>query len=152
MPSGSGPCRFGQYNVSHKLILNKLGFDDVPIFSPNQDVEFYRQLGVVGRDFSMIAWKGIVAYELLTKCLHETRPYEKSKGDADSLYAVLHERIDHTVAGGNGHIVSLLAEMKDSFASVPRNNEKRPVIGLVGEIFVRSHKFSYEELVRKIED
>jgi predicted nucleotide-binding protein (sugar kinase/HSP70/actin superfamily) len=152
MPSGSGPCRFGQYNVSHKLILKKLGFGDVPIFSPNQDTEFYRQLSVVGSDFSMAAWKGIVAYELLTKCLHETRPYEKSKGDTDSLYAVFHERIDRTVAGGNGHMVSLLAEMKDSFASVPKNSEKKPMIGLVGEIFVRSHKFSNEELIRKIED
>ena len=150
MPSGSGPCRFGQYNVSHKLILNKLGFGDVPIFSPNQDTEFYRQLSVVGSDFSMAAWKGIVAYELLTKCLHETRPYEKSKGDAESLYAIFHEGIDRTVAG-NGNMVRLLAEMKDSFASVPRNNEKRPVIGLVGEIFVRSHKFSNEELIKKIE-
>ena len=32
------------------------------------------------------SWKGIVAYELLTKCLHETRPYEKEKGFADALY------------------------------------------------------------------
>ncbi len=83
MPSGTGPCRFGQYNMSHKLVLEKLGLNDVPIFAPTQDVTFYRELSMAGSDFSMTAWRGIVAYELLTKCLHETRPYERETGEAD---------------------------------------------------------------------
>jgi predicted nucleotide-binding protein (sugar kinase/HSP70/actin superfamily) len=58
MPSGSGPCRFGQYNVFHNLVLKELGVDDVPIFSPNQDENFYRHLGIVGGDFAMNSWKG----------------------------------------------------------------------------------------------
>ncbi|MCX5719363.1 MAG: acyl-CoA dehydratase activase, partial [Nitrospirae bacterium] len=41
MPSGTGPCRFGQYNVFHRIILDELGYEDVPIFSPNQDTTFY---------------------------------------------------------------------------------------------------------------
>ena len=40
MPSGSGPCRFGQYNVFHRMALEELGYSDVPILAPNQDVEF----------------------------------------------------------------------------------------------------------------
>jgi len=151
MPSGSGPCRFGQYNISHKLILEKLGVGDVPIFSPNQDVEFYRELGAVGRDFTMTAWKGIVAFELLTKCLHETRPYERSEGESEDLYAFYHQEIDRTVAGSNGNMESLMSGMKKAFAAVPRSNEKKPLIGVVGEIFVRSHKFSNEDLIKKIE-
>jgi predicted CoA-substrate-specific enzyme activase len=151
MPSGSGPCRFGQYNVSHKLILDKLGLDDVPIFSPNQDVEFYQELGIVGNHFATTAWKGIVAYDLLTKCLHETRPYEKTKGDTDSLYSLYHEKIYSTLVGGNGHMEGLLREMKKAFSSIPKNAEKRPLVGVVGEIFVRSHKFSNEDLIRNVE-
>ncbi|MDP2277695.1 MAG: acyl-CoA dehydratase activase-related protein, partial [Nitrospirota bacterium] len=53
MPSGSGPCRFGQYNVFHRMALEELGYSDVPIFAPNQDVEFYRDLGIVGKDFAL---------------------------------------------------------------------------------------------------
>ncbi|HTZ17802.1 MAG TPA: acyl-CoA dehydratase activase-related protein, partial [Dissulfurispiraceae bacterium] len=151
MPSGSGPCRFGQYNVAHKLILDKLGLDEVPIFSPNQDVEFYQELGIVGNDFAATAWKGIVAYDLLTKCLHETRPHETSAGDADSLYALFHKKIYNTLVGGNGDMERVLADMKKAFSSVPKRAEKRPLVGVVGEIFVRSHKFSNEDLVRKIE-
>ena len=151
MPSGSGPCRFGQYNVAQKLILDKLGMDDVPIFSPNQDVEFYKELGIVGNGFATTAWKGIVAYDLLTKCLHETRPYEKMNGDTDSIYNIYHEKIYRTLVGSNGNMEGLLSEMKDSFAAIPIHRGKKPMIGVVGEIFVRSHKFSNEDLIKKIE-
>ena len=151
MPSGSGPCRFGQYNVSQKLILDKLGLNNVPIFAPNQDVEFYTELGIVGNGFAMTAWRGVIAYDLLTKCLHETRPYEKTEGDTDSVYAAYHKKIYTTLAGANGNMDGLFKEMKDAFASISRNDGEKPLIGVVGEIFVRSHKFSNEDLIRKIE-
>ncbi|MFZ6006904.1 MAG: acyl-CoA dehydratase activase [Nitrospirota bacterium] len=151
MPSGTGPCRFGQYNVSHKLILEKLGLKDVPIFAPNQDVQFYRDLGIVGKDFSMKAWEGIIAYEMLTKCLHETRPYEKTKGDTEGLYNSYRERIYQSLTGKNGDMRGLLKRMKNEFMSIPKEKEKRPVVGVIGEIFVRSHRFSNEDLIRKIE-
>ncbi|MDI6802050.1 MAG: acyl-CoA dehydratase activase-related protein [Thermodesulfovibrionales bacterium] len=151
MPSGTGPCRFGQYNVAHKLILEKLGLKDVPIFAPNQDVQFYRDLGVVGKDFSMKAWEGIMAYELLTKCLHETRSYEKTKGDAEALYGQYHKRIYQSLAGKNGDIKDVLKAMRKDFMALPENNEKKPLIGIIGEIFVRSHRFSNEDMVKKIE-
>lgn len=151
MPSGTGPCRFGQYNVSHKLILEKLGLMDVPIFAPNQDVQFYRDLGIVGKDFSMKAWEGIVAYEMLTKCLHETRPYEKTKGDTEGLYNFYREMIYQSLIRKNGDMRGLLNRMKNDFLSIPKEKEKRPIVGIIGEIFVRSHKFSNEDLVRKIE-
>ncbi len=86
MPSGTGPCRFGQYNIFHRLILDSLGHEHVPIFAPNQDTTFYSDLGIVGKDYTMHAWKGIIAYELLLKSLHETRPHEKKKGSTDELY------------------------------------------------------------------
>ncbi|HSW61976.1 MAG TPA: acyl-CoA dehydratase activase [Dissulfurispiraceae bacterium] len=151
MPSGSGPCRFGQYSISHRLILDKLGFEDVPIFAPNQDVAFYEHLGSIGKDFALKAWKGVVAYELLTKCLHETRPYEIHEGDSDELYQRYHEKIYGRVAAKNGGVEHVLEQMQRDFGAIPRTGEERPLIGLVGEIFVRSHRFSNEELIRKIE-
>ncbi len=151
MPSGTGPCRFGQYNVAQKLILEKVGLEEVPIFAPNQDVEFYRNLGIVGKDFSMRAWGGIIAYEVLTKCLHETRPYERTHGDSEGLYENYRERISLSISGRNGDIKALLKDMGRSFRAISLMKEKRPLIGIVGEIFVRSHKFSNEHLVEKIE-
>lgn len=151
MPSGAGPCRFGQYNVSHRLILDSIGMDSVPIFAPDQDIAFYQYLGSLGSSFSKHAWKGVVAYELLTKCVHETRPYETSCGDTDALYQHYHSALFNALAGGNGAVDPLLERMKHDFARIPRSVQRKPIIGLIGEIFVRSHSFSNEELVRKIE-
>lgn len=163
MPSGSGPCRFGQYNVFHRLILDELGYPDIPIFAPNQDAEFYRDLGIVGKDFTLWSWKGIIAYELLTKCLHETRPYEKEKGSADFLYQEYFKKIYSSLKGSGGKIEDILEAMCKDFENLPTLNfpesssgsgqckEKKPLIGIVGEIFVRSNKFSNENLIRKIE-
>jgi predicted nucleotide-binding protein (sugar kinase/HSP70/actin superfamily) len=152
MPSGSGPCRFGQYNVFHRLVLDSIGYPDVPIFSPNQDTTFYRDLGIVGKDFTMHAWKGIIALEFLLKCLHETRPYEKDKGTADGLYRdYLQKAYLSLQSRSNGNIEEILYEIRRDFENIPRDNGRKPLIGIIGEIFVRSHRFSNEDLVRKIE-
>jgi predicted CoA-substrate-specific enzyme activase len=151
MPSGSGPCRFGQYNVFHRMVLDDLGYHNVPIFSPNQDVEFYRDLGIVGKDFALRSWQGIVAVELLTKCLHETRPYEKEKGSADFIYREYLEKIYPSLKGTDGKVADLLKTMRRDFENLPVQKYRKPLIGIIGEIFVRSNKFSNENLVRKIE-
>ncbi len=49
MPSGTGPCRFGQYNLAQRLVLNAAGYPDVPIFAPMQSAQLYRDLGLVSR-------------------------------------------------------------------------------------------------------
>ena len=56
MPSGNGPCRFGQYNRYHRMILDELGFTNVPVYAPDQDEKFYKELGVVSKDFP--SWRG----------------------------------------------------------------------------------------------
>ncbi|RJQ40964.1 MAG: CoA protein activase, partial [Nitrospiraceae bacterium] len=122
-----------------------------PIFSPNQDVEFYRDLGIVGKDFALRSWQGIIAIELLTKCLHETRPYEKENGSADFIYREYLRKIYSSLKGTNGKVEDLLKSMRRDFQNLPVQKDRKPLIGIIGEIFVRSNKFSNEDLARKIE-
>ncbi|MCR4288058.1 MAG: acyl-CoA dehydratase activase-related protein, partial [Deltaproteobacteria bacterium] len=86
MPSGNGPCRFGQYNRYQRMILDEVGFKNVPIYAPDQDSAFYSELGTVSGNFPRLAWWGIVSIDLLEKRLRETRPYEKTPGEAEKLY------------------------------------------------------------------
>ena len=152
MPSGTGPCRFGQYNIFHKSVLENLGLMDVPIFAPTQDRSFYADLGLIGKDFTLQSWKGIIAYELLTKSLHETRPYERSMGSADQLYDAYVQKLYQALRKTNGNnIEAVLCDMRKEFEHLARYEDKKPCIGIIGEIFVRSHRFSNENLVRKIE-
>ncbi len=82
MPSGNGPCRFGQYHRFHRLVLDDLGFQHVPIYSPNQDETLYNDLGITGSEFTRLGWQGIVAVDLLMKKLLETRPYVRGKRES----------------------------------------------------------------------
>jgi predicted CoA-substrate-specific enzyme activase len=151
MPTANGPCRFGQYHVLQKLIIDKLGYKDVVILAPEQHSNTFQEIGVEGKDFTKVAWTGIVAFDMLYKCLHEARPYEKDKGTSDSLFDKYRQEICLTLKGTNGNMDGLIKKMKKDFQEIPKNEDKKPLIGVVGEIFVRCHTFSNEDLVKKIE-
>jgi predicted CoA-substrate-specific enzyme activase len=152
MPSGTGPCRFGQYNVFQRMVIRDLGLPDLPVFSPNQDENFYAHLGLVGKDYAMRAWEGIVAVSLLRKGLHEIRPYEKETGAADHAYAYHLLKICETLKHRRRNVAGALATAGREFSRISLSGEpRRPLIGIIGEIFVRSNRFSNEDLVRKIE-
>ena len=151
MPAGTGPCRFGQYNIFQRLVLERLGRSNAKVFSPVQDRTLYSELGIAGDNFARRAWEGVTSIELLTKCLHETRPHEKEKGSADYLYDKYLNKLYTTLRGNNGNIEGVLKNIRHDFASVPKFAEKKPLIGIIGEIFVRSNTFTNENLIRKIE-
>jgi predicted nucleotide-binding protein (sugar kinase/HSP70/actin superfamily) len=151
MPSGTGPCRFGQYNVFQRMVIRDLGINDLPVFSPNQDERFYHHLGIVGKDYAMSAWEGVVAISLLRKCLHETRPYEQEQGVSDHVYEQHLLNVCEALKDRKGSVSAVLETAKQHFEGIPVFREQKPLIGVIGEIFVRSHRFSNEDLVRRIE-
>ena len=152
MPSGEGPCRFGQYNRFHRMVLDEEGFADIPIYAPNQDHRFYKQLDIVGSKFSRLGWRAVVAADLLTKILHETRPYEKISGQTDKIYSETLEQVCTCIEGGGQDIDIVLKDVLKKFSAIDRNPEKKPIVGLVGEIYIRTNKFSNSQLVRAVEE
>jgi predicted nucleotide-binding protein (sugar kinase/HSP70/actin superfamily) len=152
MPGGSGPCRFGQYNRFHRLILDEAGFDDVPIYSPVQDQGMYEEMGIVGKTFVRLAWRGVVAIDFLEKALWETRPREKETGDADRVYGLYLDRVCQELRSGNGDLFPVLEEARRGFEAIPLNGgDGRPVVGVVGEIYIRSNPFANEQVIRRLE-
>jgi predicted nucleotide-binding protein (sugar kinase/HSP70/actin superfamily) len=152
MPSGNGPCRFGQYHRFHRMILDDLGFEHVPIYSPNQDETLYTDLGIMGSRFTRLAWQGIVAVDLLTKKLLETRPYEKKRGQSDQFYQESLAEVCEAILNGNEMEKALQASI-DRFHQIEVESPgSKPLIGIVGEIFVRLNRFSNEDVIRRIEE
>jgi len=146
MPSGSGPCRFGQYNVAQRLVLDQAGLPEVPIYSPMQDVQLYEDLGLVGGDFPRRSWLGVIAFDLLTKCLHETRPSALDPQAAEELHGHHLERLREVLAGPESGLVPALRKIRGDFEGLARSRKQRPLVGIVGEIFVRSNRFSNERM------
>ncbi|MGQ9687965.1 MAG: acyl-CoA dehydratase activase [Desulfobaccales bacterium] len=151
MPSGDGPCRFGQYHRYHRLVLDELGYPEVPVFAPDQSETMYEEIGMVGEDFDRIAWRGIVAIDLLEKKLLETRPYERQPGSADEVYRHFLHKVYETQRDRQD-LDAVLTEARRTFEDVSLNGQgDKPVVGVVGEIYVRSNRFSNENTVRHIE-
>lgn len=151
MPSSNGPCRFGQYAHLQGLVLQDLGFPQVPVFGFNQDDRMYHDFQQVGKRFSRLAWQGIVAVDLLGKRLREIRPYERTAGEADRVYGHYLDELCAELRAGKDPAHVLRLARRDLAAVRDKDAPARPVIGIVGEIYIRSNCFSNEDIVRELE-
>jgi len=150
MPSGRGPCRFGQYNRYHRQVLDKLGLECVEIMSPMQDESLHNDVSALDRNFVLMSWRGVFAVDMIQKALWETRPYEKRKGETDRVYqnaltavvSLIEKRKD---------LAPALSSAYEDFMAIDIVERSKPVIGVVGEIYIRSNRFSNENVVGQIE-
>jgi predicted nucleotide-binding protein (sugar kinase/HSP70/actin superfamily) len=150
MPKANGPCRFGQYQNLHRIILDDLGYPDIPIVSPDSE-DSYSSIQNLDGNFRKLAWRGMVATDLLIKLARQTRPYEKNKGETDRIYDVCLKQLSKTIAE-KGDIQEFILWAKDMFAKIKKDQkDRKPIIGVVGEIYIRSNRFSNNHLVGKIE-
>ena len=155
MPSGSGPCRFGQYNCLQNLILKQAGMPNtIPIVAPNQDNSFYESFKRFRKDPTRLAFNGIAMTDILLKVLLKLRPYEVQAGAADAAYERCIGRMVDAIESGppEDQLADVMATCAADFASIEVDkSEPRPLITVVGEIYVRSHTFANDNIVRKIE-
>ncbi|MDN5278585.1 MAG: hypothetical protein PWR01_2550 [Clostridiales bacterium] len=156
MPETEGPCRFGQYTRLHRILLDKYKYVDVPILSPSSE-DSYRFSGYFSDDqamqFRQLAWQSVVYSDLIEKALWRIRPYEKIKGTTDRVFEdAMKAGIDAIEAGGGLKLIKAAKHAAKAFNRIERKNEKRPLIGIVGEIFVRTHKESNQQLIKVLED
>ncbi|NLO74168.1 MAG: CoA activase [candidate division WS1 bacterium] len=152
MGGSGGPCRFGQYNTLQRMVLDDLGYPDIPIYAPNQASSFYNDLGLVGRKFLRLGWQGLVAMDLLDKALLQTRPYETEPGATEQVYWDCVHEVSAALATDSRRVPATLRRARERFARIPVDRSvPRPLIGLVGEFYLRSNAFSNQDLVRKLE-
>jgi predicted CoA-substrate-specific enzyme activase len=159
MPGGCGPCRFGMYNCLQRLVLEQIGRSDMQVLSPNQDSNFYTEFAKSLKGVSATAlltdfWKAAVGCDLLFKVLLRVRPYAKDTAAAEAVY----QRVLNGFCGQIEQRKSLneLAAYMDHAArqleSIPSDRaQHRPRIGVVGEIYVRSHPFTNNDIIRRLE-
>ncbi|MGR3317451.1 MAG: acyl-CoA dehydratase activase [Candidatus Anammoxibacter sp.] len=151
MANASGPCRFGQYNTFHRNILDKLGFHNVPIFTLDQGDKYNEDTDGLGSSFRRMAWNGIVFVDYLQKLLRQTRPYEINKGESGKAYGAL-LRLAETSIEDKRSLVSVSKEAVKVFKRIEVDMSKpRPLIGIIGEVYVRCNDFSNNFLEQRIE-
>ena len=151
MPTAQGPCRFGQYRQLQRIILDRLELPQTEILSLDSQ-NSYANIEGLGLDFQLRAWLGLVAVDLLEKLTRETRPYELQAGQTDQAYEESLDHIARALEGKRGEIFGAIKEVRDRFTAIPIDRSTRkPIIGMVGEIYIRSNRFCNNNVVRQVE-
>ncbi len=152
MPAASGPCRFGQYNRLHRLILDELGLQQVPILVFDQTGGYHKDMASLGRGFRLHAWRAITILDSMQKMVLERRPYEVNTGETDAVYKEWLDRLIKNTGQNSGELTEFSARVRDAFEAVKLDTSSpKPRVGVVGEIFVRSNRFANDALIQKLE-
>lgn len=160
MPAASGPCRFGMYSCLQRVILRYAGAQDVPVIAPNQDSGFYRQFtrGIdhsPGGNFMKDAWIAVVGIDLLYKSILRLRPRALDAGHAQQIYNQALERWTQAVENRRSlhQMRRLMESIAEDFAAVEIDRKlRKPRIGIVGEIYIRSHPFANSNIIARLEE
>lgn len=159
MPSTSGPCRLGLYNCLQRLVLGYAGLDEAMIVSPNQDTSFYEEFAGStdkGRSkFMLDVWIVMIGIDLMGKLLLKIRPYAKDKKAVRQIYDEwlkiwLNAAENRTPFSQRK---KLMADCARRFSEIELDfNVRMPRIGVVGEIYVRSHPFANNNIIKRLEE
>ncbi|MFC1544802.1 hypothetical protein ACFL4X_01410 [Gemmatimonadota bacterium] len=159
MPTADGPCRFGMYSPYMRKVLREINLDDVLVFSPTSS-DGYEGMGDNVNELMRNALRGLICADILRKMTHKTRPYEVSKGDTDKVHRDSLKRVENIleVEGTDTgerlkKLVAAMTVSREQFSKIPaKYTRRRPLIGVVGEIFCRMTPFTNDFLIRKLEE
>jgi len=160
MPNATGPCRFGQYQLLTKIILEKLGLAEKVNFASPTSETGYKLSDRFGSAMIAKSWSAFVLVDLLKDALLETRPLEKIVGAAWQVFNRSLEKLEKLISqtsndwSGYGNLWGManLAEIAaGEFKKIPQTKDKKPRVAVTGEIFVRLDEFSNGKIIRELE-
>jgi predicted nucleotide-binding protein (sugar kinase/HSP70/actin superfamily) len=159
MPTACGPCRFGMYNCLHRQVLRYIDCDDASVVAPNQDSSFYSEFTKIAgvkstTQFSKDLWISVVGLDLLRKVVLKLRPFAVDSKGAERLYQDCIRRWEKAVErrGSLSQMRALLEVFAQDFSAIEFDHTvSRPRVGIVGEIYVRSHPFANDNVISRLE-
>ncbi len=106
----------------------------------------------MGPGFERMAWNGIVAVDQLERLLWHSRPYSRNAGAADDLFEHYLGKIAGSIRSKKPYRKLLKQAAADFSRIVDPSIPKKPLVGINGEIFLRTNRFANDNLVRVCED
>lgn len=161
MPESDGPCRFGMYNKYQRIVLDSFPeLSGVKIGSLTSQ-DSYALKGMIekerARDFRKAAYFSVVIGDILDRLLWRIRPYEMEPGATDEFI----ERSMRTLAddfesyGARKDFERILDRLEsvieEGKSLIDREIPRKPLIGIVGEIYLRTHVHSNQDIIRVLE-
>ena len=161
LPESDGPCRFGMYNKFQRMVLDSFPvLDRVKIVSITT-TDGYSLEGVIEHDrmlaFRKASYIAVVAADIMERLLWRIRPYETQEGITDDFIESSMRQMEsffetHAAANDFGRILDKLEEItKNGRTLIDPAIPTKPLIGIVGEIFLRMHVQSNQDVIRVLE-
>ncbi len=151
MPFTPGNCRFPQYRVFFRNLIQKQHLKNVTLFSLNAEKGYsYKAFSGVDR---LNVLKGFVVADVMEDIYNTLTVIAADKTEALRVFEEEWQRIIETMSSGNGkNIYKTLEIVSRNLAAIPLSKrfEDVPKVGLMGEIFVRKDYFSCQDLVERL--
>ena len=152
MSQTGGPCRASNYLPLLKAALASAGFENVPIISLNASGLGNNPGFRLTLPFVKKALMALILGDLIMKLLYRVRPYEAIKGEADRTAALCIRRCRKNLSKGSRNTFrDDLSGIVKAFEAIPVRNEKKPRVGLVGEILVKYHPAANNRMAEFLE-
>jgi len=161
LPESNGPCRFGLYNRFQRIVLDSFpGLDRLTITSITTR-DGYSFAGILEKDkamdFQKSGYFAIVVADIMDRLRWRIRPYEKKAGSADVFIETSLHHLERTFQehGPNKAFEKILHEVvrviEEGKALIDPKIPSKPLIGMVGEIYLRTHIQSNQDIIRLLE-
>ncbi len=149
-----GGCRATNYIGFIRRALEKAGMSQIPVISLNlggieKNPGFHMNLELLMR-----AAYSAVFGDIFMRCVYRMRPYEKEKGSVEALHQKWLKECRKFVTAKHMNFFKfqkMCKQMIKDFDAIPITDEKKPKVGIVGEILVKFAPTANNHLVELLE-
>ena len=156
MSQTGGGCRATNYIGFIRRALKKAGHPNIPVISLNLSKLEANPGFKITPKFLLRAAVSTALGDVFMRCLYHTRPYEITKGSADSLHEKWLAKCREFVCAEHISIAkfkNLIRMIIHDFDALPIHEDlQKPRVGVVGEILVKFSPTANNDLVKLIED
>lgn len=148
-----GGCRATNYIGFIRKALKDAGFEQIPVISISasgieHNPGFKYSLGMLNK-----VMMAVIYGDLLMNVLFRVRPYEKIKGSANALYEKwVNQCMNSLQKSDRKSFKENIRNIVREFDTLEITNEKKPRVGLVGEILVKFHPTANNNVVSIVEE
>ena len=155
MSQTGGGCRASNYIGFIRRALERAGMEQIPVISVNANGMETNPGFKITLPLLTKALQAVVYGDVFMRVLYASRPYEKTPGSANELHEkwkaiVIKHLQKKTPSIGEFH--KNLRGIIEDFDRLPRTTEKKPKVGVVGEILVKFSPLANNHIVELLEN
>ncbi len=154
MTQTGGGCRATNYVGFIRRALEKAGYGHIPVISlnlsglePNPGFKITLKLG-------MRILYGALFGDIFMRCIYRMRPYEITPGSVEAVHQKWLKKCQDFIMSKHpsfGTYKRMCREMIEEFDNIPIHEERKPRVGIVGEILVKFAPTANNHLVDLLE-